>query len=884
MMAMSCLRLHFLFVLCCVFASSILMINALVVGRPACRPDQIRALVQFKNEFESRGCNNSDYFHGVMCDNTTGAVTKLKLPSGCLTGILKPNSSLFELHHLRRLDLSGNNFTSSSLPSGFSNLSRLEVLSLYSNGFIGQVPSSFSNLSQFSYLDLSNNELMGSFDFVRNLSKLSFLDLSHNHFFGPLDPGSSLFEFHNLIYLNLADNLVSSSIPSEFSNLNRLEFWYLSNNGLHGQLPSSFGNLSRLKFLNLQHSELTGTLEPISKLINLQQVDLSFLNISFPIDLNLFSSLSSLLLLVLSGNSITQTSQIPSFSNLSQLSSLYLQDNEFTGIEEPISKLINLRELDLSFQNISYPIDLNLFSSLKYLMTLILSGNSISPASLSSDSGISLDLIILGLSGCDIRQFPNFFKNLDGLQQVDISNNKIKGKIPEWFWNLPNLDIVNLANNSFTGFEGSAEVLVNSTVTLLDLDLNNFEGPLPNPPHSLSHFSAWNNAFTGSIPLAICNRSFLTILDLSYNNFTGSIPRCLLNFQSSLTVLNLRKNSLEGSLPDMCNNGALLQTIDVGYNQLTGKLPKSLLSCSSLRFLNVENNKIKDAFPFWLKALPNLQILILSSNKFDGPISPPPGQGSFAFRGLHVLEISYNNFTGSLPSNYFDNWQTSSFKKDQDGRIYMGDYNHTSYHYGYNLDLRYKGLHMEQESVLTFYATIDFSGNKLEGQIPESIGLLKALIALNLSNNAFTGHIPLSLANVTELESLDLSNNQLSGTIPKGLERLSFLAYISVAHNQLKGEIPQGTQITGQPKSSFEGNEGLCGLPLEQSCFGSNAPPMQQPEEEKEEDEEEVLNWKAVAIGYGTGLLLGLSIAQVIASYKPEWLTKIMCQRNRRTR
>lgn len=63
--------------LCCVFASSIIMINALVVGLPACRPDQIRALVRFKNEFESRGCNNSDYVHGVMCDNTTGAVTKL---------------------------------------------------------------------------------------------------------------------------------------------------------------------------------------------------------------------------------------------------------------------------------------------------------------------------------------------------------------------------------------------------------------------------------------------------------------------------------------------------------------------------------------------------------------------------------------------------------------------------------------------------------------------------------------------------------------------------------------------------------------------------------------------------------------------------------------
>ncbi|XP_056864441.1 putative receptor like protein 25 [Raphanus sativus] len=184
---------------------------------------------------------------------------------------------------------------------------------------------------------------------------------------------------------------------------------------------------------------------------------------------------------------------------------------------------------------------------------------------------------------------------------------------------------------------------------------------------------------------------------------------------------------------------------------------------------------------------------------------------------------------------------------------------------------------MEQEKILTSFATIDFSGNRIEGQIPESLGLLKALIALNFSNNAFTGYIPPSLSNLSNLESLDLSSNQLSGTIPNGLGSLSFLAYINVSHNQLKGEIPQGTQITGQPKSSFEGNAGLCGLPLKETCFGTITPPTQQlPEEEEEGEEEEVLNWKGVAIGYGPGVLLGLAIAHLIATYKPEWLVKII--------
>uniref|UniRef100_A0A1J3JHK9 Receptor-like protein 12 n=1 Tax=Noccaea caerulescens TaxID=107243 RepID=A0A1J3JHK9_NOCCA len=172
----------------------------------------------------------------------------------------------------------------------------------------------------------------------------------------------------------------------------------------------------------------------------------------------------------------------------------------------------------------------------------------------------------------------------------------------------------------------------------------------------------------------------------------------------------------------------------------------------------------------------------------------------------------------------------------------MGDYIYPDrFIYQYTLDLQYKGLYMEQGKLVTFYAAIDFSGNKLEGEIPESIGFSKTLIALNLSNNSFKGHIPMSIANLTELESLDLSGNKLSREIPKEIGRLSFLAYIDVSDNQLTGEIPQGTQIIGQPKSSFEGNPGLCGLPLEESCLSSNT---QDPKQEEEEEEEEILTWK----------------------------------------
>ncbi|ANM65094.1 receptor like protein 39 [Arabidopsis thaliana] len=877
-------RLNFLLLLllsCVSLASSFFSFNDPVVGLGACGPHQIQAFTQFKNEFDTHACNHSDSLNGVWCDNSTGAVMKLRLRA-CLSGTLKSNSSLFQFHQLRHLYLSYNNFTPSSIPSEFGMLNKLEVLFMSTGGFLGQVPSSFSNLSMLSALLLHHNELTGSLSFVRNLRKLTILDVSHNHFSGTLNPNSSLFELHNLAYLDLgSNNFTSSSLPYEFGNLNKLELLDVSSNSFFGQVPPTISNLTQLTELYLPLNDFTGSLPLVQNLTKLSILHLSDNHFSGTIPSSLFT-MPFLSYLDLGGNNLSGSIEVPNSSLSSRLENLNLGENHFEGkIIEPISKLINLKELHLSFLNTSYPINLKLFSSLKYLLLLDLSGGWISQASLSLDSYIPSTLEALLLKHCNISVFPNILKTLPNLEFIALSTNKISGKIPEWLWSLPRLSSVFIEENLFTGFEGSSEILVNSSVRILNLLSNNLEGALPHLPLSVNYFSARNNRYGGDIPLSICSRRSLVFLDLSYNNFTGPIPPCPSNF----LILNLRKNNLEGSIPDTYYADAPLRSLDVGYNRLTGKLPRSLLNCSALQFLSVDHNGIKDTFPFSLKALPKLQVLILHSNNFYGPLSPP-NQGSLGFPELRILEIAGNKFTGSLPPDFFENWKASSLTMNEDQGLYMvynkvvyGTYYFTSLE---AIDLQYKGLSMEQNRVLSSSATIDFSGNRLEGEIPESIGLLKALIALNLSNNAFTGHIPLSLANLKKIESLDLSSNQLSGTIPNGIGTLSFLAYMNVSHNQLNGEIPQGTQITGQPKSSFEGNAGLCGLPLQESCFGTNAPPAQHPkeEEEEEEEEEQVLNWKGVGIGYGVGVLLGLAIAQLIASYKPEWLVFLFQSRN----
>ncbi|CAE5974842.1 unnamed protein product [Arabidopsis arenosa] len=462
--------------------------------------------MQFKNEFDTRGCNHSDYSNGVWCDKSTGVITKLQLRA-CLSGTLKPNCSLFGLHHLRYVSLDYNNFTSSSLPPECGNLNKLEVLSLSSNGFLGQVPSSFSNLSMLSFLGLFNNELTGSFPLLGNLTKLTVLELSHNHFSGTLKPNSSLFELHELRQPSLTYNNFSSELPSEFGNLNKLEGLALSSNDFFGQVPPTFSNLTWLTELYLNQNRFSGSFSLVQKLTKLSLLNFHGYYFSGTIHFSLFT-MPFLSNLDLSENYLSGSIELYNSSTSSSLESMYLGNNHFEGkILEHIPKLINLKNLDLSFINTSYPIDVSLFSSLKSLLYLDLSGNSISPASLSSNSDIPPNLEILFLSRSDINEFPNIIKILQKLEHIDISGNGIKGKLPEWLWNLPHLSSVLITNNSFSGFEGSTEVLVNSLVKYLDMQLNNFEGAIPILPLSINILAARGNRFTGSIPLSICNCS-----------------------------------------------------------------------------------------------------------------------------------------------------------------------------------------------------------------------------------------------------------------------------------------------------------------------------------------------------------------------------------------
>ena len=62
----------------------------------------------------------------------------------------------------------------------------------------------------------------------------------------------------NLTYLGLSENQLTGEIPSEIGNLTNLERLWLYNNQLTGEIPSEIGNLTNLTNLWLHNNQLTG--------------------------------------------------------------------------------------------------------------------------------------------------------------------------------------------------------------------------------------------------------------------------------------------------------------------------------------------------------------------------------------------------------------------------------------------------------------------------------------------------------------------------------------------------------------------------------------------------------------------------------------------------
>ncbi|WRX29032.1 Leucine-rich repeat - like 10 [Theobroma cacao] len=308
-------------------------------------------------------------------------------------------------------------------------------------------------------------------------------------------------------------------------------------------------------------------------------------------------------------------------------------------------------------------------------------------------------------------------------------------------------------------------------------------------------------------------------------NMSSISSNALMNLSSSLRTLSLefQYNSLE--------------EISFGNNKLKGPIPSSISHLVNLTFVDL-SNLIGIVEVDMFSKLQNLQVLDLSYNSLS----------------LSSNGVSANYTLPNLQGLYLSSCNVSEFPQFLRGSESL------------------KRQEMELEKIFSGFTSIDLSNNEFQGEIPKVIGKLDSLKELNLSHNNLSSCIPTTMGNLTALESLDLSSNKLVGKIPEQLTSLGSLEVLNLSQNQLVGPIPKGKQFNTFGNDSYAGNLGLCGFPLSKSCDNTEAPIF--PEEA---DSEFGFEWKAALMGYGSGLVFGISAAYIMFTLgKPRWLVRMV--------
>ncbi|KAJ0702998.1 putative protein kinase RLK-Pelle-LRR-IX family [Helianthus annuus] len=364
----------------------------------------------------------------------------------------------------------------------------------------------------------------------------------------------------------------------------------------------------------------------------------------------------------------------PTLNQLTQLKTLSLQKNSLSGDLPTLSNLTLLTEVYLDSNNFtSIPPDF--FLGLSNLQTFSISDNpNLNPWEIPTDLTQITNLQSFQASNANIKgSIPDIFSSFPSLQSLRLSYNNLTGSLPSSFGGS---DIQNLwLNNQDSGLSGDVSVLASMT--------------------QLSQVWLQANAFTGAIP-DLSNCSNLFDLQLRDNQFTGLVPQGIMSLDS-LKNVTLRNNKLQGPMPvfkdgvevdissnsfclptpgpcdpqvtallevagavgypmslaeswtgnDACNgdwsfvscdsSGKNVTSLNFGKRKFSGTISPALAKLTSLRSLSLNDNNLTGSIPKDLTSMPSLQLFDVSNNNLSGPIPEFPKSVRFSHDGNPLL-------------------------------------------------------------------------------------------------------------------------------------------------------------------------------------------------------------------------------------------------------
>ncbi|KAG8390701.1 hypothetical protein BUALT_Bualt01G0110900 [Buddleja alternifolia] len=267
---------------------------------------------------------------------------------------------------------------------------------------------------------------------------------------------------------------------------------------------------------------------------------------------------------------------------------------------------------------------------------------------------------------------------------------------------------------------------------------------------------------------------------------------------SRVTALSLSTMGLIGNLSSDIGGLGELNSLDLSFNTgLSGSLPPQLGDLTKLSILILAGCDFTGTIPSELGNLEKLIFLALNSNSLTGEIPASLGKLS----NLYWLDLANNQLTGSLPVSSLSSPGLELLKKAK------------HFHFNHNQLSGVIPSNLFSSDMVLIH--IVFDGNRFEGNIPDTLGLVQTLEVLRLNHNALSGSVPRNLRNLTNLAELNLAQNLLSGALPD-LNGLNSLNYVDLSYNSFdQSEAP----------SWFSSLQSLTTLVMESGSLEGSLPP-----------------------------------------------------------
>jgi adenylate cyclase len=575
-----------------------------------------------------------------------------------------------------------------------------------------------------------------------------------------------------------------------------------------------------------------------SRVQKYSHVDLSGQNLT-AMPIYLYSKASEIISLNLSRNLSLALPKdfIQSCQNLRDIKYI---SNEAVSLPPGLSRASRLTILDVSNNRLKQLDDAEL-SRLQGLISLKLANNHLT--ALPQYFGDFKSMRTLNVSSNFLDSFPEFLCDLEGLVDIDMSFNSI-GSLPNTIGKLKNLERFVITNNSLKGLlpDTFKDLLNLKEVDIRYNALTSIDVLAQLP--KVEQISADHN----SVSVCECEFTKIRILRLNSNPVTkfeilnfvptltslilsnaklAQIPDACFEKMPNLIKLILDKNHFV-SLPSQIGKLRKLEHFSIARNALSN-LPAEIGCLTEMRVLDVRQNNLKK-LPIEIWWAGRLETLNISSNVLDSfpkPGSRPPqvpgdpqptpgsftngngpGSGNSSFEELGPLEafgqqrrpsqvsagllsvgsspVPSGDRKGSLVSVYGKGGRKTSVVSRTESQSTIGTMTPGTMT---PPSMGRKDSGMSARLINTFAASLRnlyLADNQLDDDVFDELVLLGELRVLNLSYNELNDMPQRSLKSWPQLTELYLSGNELTSLPSDDFEEFSLLQILHINGNKFQ--------------------------------------------------------------------------------------------------